>query len=67
MATHAAVQEARGQAAGDPSIVVEGLRKSFGKNVAVDGLSFTVHPGEIFGLLGPNGAGSRRRSASWPV
>lgn len=57
MATHAAVQEARGQAAGDPSIVVEGLRKSFGKNVAVDGLSFTVHPGEIFGLLGPNGAG----------
>lgn len=57
MATHAAVQEARDQAAGDPSIVVEGLRKSFGKNVAVDGLSFTVHPGEIFGLLGPNGAG----------
>jgi len=57
MTTHAGVQEARDQAQGAPAIVVEGLRKSFGKTVAVDGLSFTVHPGEIFGLLGPNGAG----------
>lgn len=33
------------------------LRKSFGSFVAVDGISFSVQPGECFGLLGPNGAG----------
>ncbi len=38
-------------------IVVEGLRKEFDRTVAVDGLSFSVADGEIFGLLGPNGAG----------
>lgn len=39
------------------AIRVDGLRKTFGKNVAVDGISFQIEPGEIFGLLGPNGAG----------
>ena len=38
-------------------IEVEGLRKSFGATVAVDGISFEVKRGESFGLLGPNGAG----------
>jgi len=38
-------------------IEVESLVKKFGKLVAVDGISFTVAPGEIFGFLGPNGAG----------
>jgi len=38
-------------------IEVERLRKSYGDLVAVDDVSFTVGPGEIFGLLGPNGAG----------
>ena len=38
-------------------IEVDGLRKTFGEVVAVDGASFVVKPGEVFGLLGPNGAG----------
>ena len=39
------------------AIVVEDLQKSYGDLKAVDGLSFTVEQGEVFGLLGPNGAG----------
>jgi len=40
------------------AIVAEDLRKSYGKGVlALDGLSFTVPAGTIFGVLGPNGAG----------
>jgi ABC-2 type transport system ATP-binding protein len=38
-------------------IEVENLTKRFGDFVAVDGLSFSVEHGEVFGLLGPNGAG----------
>ncbi|MBI4875338.1 MAG: ABC transporter ATP-binding protein [Acidobacteria bacterium] len=38
-------------------IEVENLRKVFGELAAVDGVSFTARPGEIYGLLGPNGAG----------
>jgi len=38
-------------------IKVENLRKTYGKTVAVDDISFDVAEGEIFGLLGPNGAG----------
>jgi len=41
----------------DPVIEVEGFRKTYGDFVAVDGISFEVEQGEIFGLLGPNGAG----------
>jgi ABC-2 type transport system ATP-binding protein len=41
----------------DTAIVVEGLRKSFGDVVALDGVDFEVPRGTVFGLLGPNGAG----------
>jgi ABC-2 type transport system ATP-binding protein len=40
-----------------PAIHVSGLRKTYGRHVAVDDASFDVQPGEIFGLIGPNGAG----------
>ena len=41
----------------DPVIRVRDFRKTYGDLVAVDGISFDVKQGEIFGLLGPNGAG----------
>ncbi|MEJ2251497.1 MAG: ATP-binding cassette domain-containing protein [Candidatus Lokiarchaeota archaeon] len=38
-------------------IIVENLKKYFGDVKAVDGITFEVKKGEVFGLLGPNGAG----------
>ena len=40
-----------------PLLVVEHLRKTYDDLVAVDDVSLSVEPGEVFGLLGPNGAG----------
>jgi ABC-2 type transport system ATP-binding protein len=41
-----------------PAVIqVSGVRKTYGRTVAVDEASFEVNEGEIFGLIGPNGAG----------
>src|SRR6059058_2169666 len=39
------------------TIEVTGLRKRFGRTLALDGLSFAVRPGSVTGFVGPNGAG----------
>ena len=39
------------------TLELTGLRRRYGDVVALDGLSFTVPPGQVFGFLGPNGAG----------
>jgi len=41
----------------DQVLVVEGLKKSYGRLEALAGIDFEVGPGEIFALIGPNGAG----------
>ena len=41
----------------EPAIQVVDIVKRFGNFTAVDGVSFSVEEGEVFGLLGPNGAG----------
>jgi ABC-2 type transport system ATP-binding protein len=39
------------------TIEIDGLRKRFGPVQALDGMTFTVHPGQVTGFVGPNGAG----------
>src|SRR6516164_2696287 len=41
----------------DITVEADGLRKSFGDVVALDGLSFSAQAGSVLGLLGPNGSG----------
>ena len=41
----------------ETTIEVAGLRKRFGPTLALDGMTFTVSPGQITGFIGPNGAG----------
>jgi ABC-2 type transport system ATP-binding protein len=41
----------------ESTIEVNGLRKRFGATVALDGMTFTVQPGQVTGFVGPNGAG----------
>jgi lipooligosaccharide transport system ATP-binding protein len=47
----------RARARADVVLSVDALRKRYGANEVVRGLSFEIHRGECFGLLGPNGAG----------
>ena len=39
------------------NIEVNGLRKRYGAALALDGMTFTVQPGQVTGFVGPNGAG----------
>ncbi|MEV7535722.1 MULTISPECIES: ATP-binding cassette domain-containing protein, partial [Streptomyces] len=41
----------------NPAIAANGLRKSYGDKVVLDGVDLTVPEGTVFALLGPNGAG----------
>ena len=41
----------------DPVLALRDIRKSYGSNEALKGISLDIAPGEIVGLLGPNGAG----------
>jgi ABC-2 type transport system ATP-binding protein len=41
----------------EATIEVTGLRKRFGSAPALNGMSFTVEPGQVTGFVGPNGAG----------
>jgi ABC-2 type transport system ATP-binding protein len=41
----------------EATIDVSGLRKSYGRTLALDGMSFAVTPGQVTGFVGPNGAG----------
>src|ERR1051325_8167611 len=43
--------------ASPPAILVKDLHKDYGATHAVNGISFTVNKGEIFGMIGPDGAG----------
>jgi len=46
-----------GAGAAPPAVAVEALVKRFGETTALDGVSFSVRAGELFGFIGPDGAG----------
>ena len=50
-------EAARGRGRDGPAVEAVGLTRRFGDFTAVDGVSFALEPGEVFGFLGPNGSG----------
>jgi ABC-2 type transport system ATP-binding protein len=56
-AIDAAALEGTGEPVSEPAIRAVGLVKRFGPIAAVDGMTFDLAPGRIYGLLGPNGSG----------
>jgi ABC-2 type transport system ATP-binding protein len=54
---HPQVETAVRRSGPEPAVVATGLRKSFGKQVVLNGIDFEVPAGTVFSLLGPNGAG----------
>jgi ABC-2 type transport system ATP-binding protein len=55
--TATSLQRASTGGATHPAVEIQGLVKTFGHTLALDGLDLTVAPGDITGFLGPNGAG----------
>ena len=53
----APIAEPAAAAGSAPAVSLTGLTRHFGDNVAVDGLTLEVQPGELFGIVGPDGAG----------
>ena len=45
------------QSSGEPIVRLEGVRKSFGDNLVLDGIDVTVAPGEVLTIIGPSGSG----------
>src|SRR5580658_2090216 len=50
----------------EATIEINGLRKHFGSTVALDGMTFTVLPGQVTGFVGPNGAGKSTTMPATP-
>src|SRR5688500_8294475 len=55
--THPVPRDRPNSALRDPAVVAVDLRKRFGENDVVQGLSFDVEAGSIFGIIGPSGCG----------
>ncbi|SMP61601.1 ABC-2 type transport system ATP-binding protein [Neorhodopirellula lusitana] len=54
---HATAESAADPATIPPIVQVKNFHKSYGRQVAVDGIDLEIHRGEIYGLIGPDGAG----------